>query len=236
MEKKINAASVYILDNPYSVDRRFDYYLPDELREKTSPGSFVSLPFGKGNRQMTAVVFDTFFTEEVTRLKAVTQVFDEDGLSLSGEMRKLCLFMKEQTFCTVGDAVRAMVPTGALKGMCACYRAAGKPDVTLNETAKTVYAYIADRSGDPDAGVTGEQLQKKFGRDVADPLQALVRLKPTGAAGFLKRSIRSARASTPCRRGRSSGRSTMPFRSPENARRQSWTNASARARRSSRRW
>ena len=57
-QHRYTKASVYLLDAPYSIDRPFDYFIPGELREKICLGCFVCVPFGKGNRPMTAVVFD----------------------------------------------------------------------------------------------------------------------------------------------------------------------------------
>lgn len=44
-------------------------------------------------------------------LKPVRQVLDREPL-LNDEMLELALWLKERTFCTVFDAVRAMLPTG----------------------------------------------------------------------------------------------------------------------------
>lgn len=177
-EKVFNAARVYILDAPYSIDRPFDYFVPEELRKELAVGIFVSVPFGRGNRRMTAAVFDLFFREDISELKAVDRILESGGLQLNREMRALCLFMKEQTFCTVGDAVRAAMPTGALRGMCAFYRTAGPLDAKLNEAAKLVYAAISDASCEgPDAGLTGRQIVDRFGSEARELLSALISLK-----------------------------------------------------------
>ena len=65
-KENINVAGVYILDVPYSVDKRYDYFLPEELRADARLGSFVSLPFGKGNRHCTAVIFSLEKKEDVS--------------------------------------------------------------------------------------------------------------------------------------------------------------------------
>ena len=177
-EQIMNVASVYIMDAPVNADKPYDYFLPEELRSEVCPGCFVSLPFGRGNRQCTAVVFFLKRREDVSELKAVTQVIETGGLILGEEMRELCLFMKEQTFCTVGDAVSAMVPSGALRGLCACYRTLGAPMKELNEPAKAVYALIADKTEkNREEGIGGQALVEKFGREVNDLLSSLLKLK-----------------------------------------------------------
>lgn len=176
-----NRAGVYILDVPSGIDRMFDYFVPEELREELREGMFVCVPFGRGNRAMTAVVFELSYKEDVSELKPVAQILEAGGLYLNEEMRALALFISDQTFSTVGDAVRTIVPTGCLKGLSACYRAVENTEerrTKLNETARMVYAVIADATDpeDPTVGVTGEQLGNRFGEDVTDLLAALVKL------------------------------------------------------------
>ena len=54
-------ARVYLLDTPYAIDRAFDYFIPSSMRTALCRGSFVTVPFGKGNRSRLGVVTD--FTE-----------------------------------------------------------------------------------------------------------------------------------------------------------------------------
>ena len=49
-------ARVHILDNPYSIDGAFHYYVPPYLVESVTPGVFVTVPFGRGNRKQLALV------------------------------------------------------------------------------------------------------------------------------------------------------------------------------------
>ena len=66
-------ARVYLLDAPFCIDRIYDYFIPYELREKISKGSFVSVPFGGGNRPKLAVVLD---------IAEKTDVKDDEGRKL----------------------------------------------------------------------------------------------------------------------------------------------------------
>ena len=181
MGEQHNAATVYILDVPSFLDKPYTYFLPEELRRDIKEGVFVSVPFGRGNRRMTAAVFtlETVDASEFAALKPVDSVLESGGLYLNDEMRALCLFMKAQTFCTVGEAVRAMIPTGALRGMCAFYRGTGKePAKKLNETAKLVYAAIAEATGErEDTGLSGQQIVDKFGSEAEELLSSLISLK-----------------------------------------------------------
>ncbi len=100
---------VYLTDAPYHIDRPFDYECRAELRR----GALVRVPFGKSNRLRTAVV--TSVKEEVDgeNIKPVHSVLSS-RYSLSDEMLGLCLFLKEHTLSTFGEAVRTVLPPGAL--------------------------------------------------------------------------------------------------------------------------
>ena len=107
---------VYLLDVPYHLDRPFDYAVAeDEVR----PGSIVRVPFGRANRLRYGVVaaikdapspVPAGAEVSIKPVHSVThQLFE-----LSSEMLGLCLFMKEHTLCTFGEALRAILPPGAL--------------------------------------------------------------------------------------------------------------------------
>lgn len=106
-------AKVYILDAPYSLDRPFDYSCDPTL----AVGSIVKVPFGKTNRLRLGVVTevsDSFAEErDGVKIKPVYSVTAEQ-FALSPEMLGLCLFLKSHTLCTLGEAVRAVLPPGAL--------------------------------------------------------------------------------------------------------------------------
>ena len=76
-----NIASIWLLDAPYSIDRPFDYFVPAEMRGELRLGSFVAVPFGKGNRPMTGVVFSCSYAEDASGLKSIRQIFDTEGLT-----------------------------------------------------------------------------------------------------------------------------------------------------------
>ena len=106
-------ASVYVLDIPYCIDRAYDYYLPADLRQEVERGSFVTVPFGTGNRRHMALVYDLKDTTEYKELKPILSVCPQ-SLCLSEEMIGLCTFLKEMTLCTYGDAIHAMLPSAVL--------------------------------------------------------------------------------------------------------------------------
>ena len=101
---------VYLFDVPYHIDRPFDYLCPDNVRV----GSIVRVPFGKANNIRQAVVTKIKDTAEGEGIKPISSVYD-DSLSLSEEMLELCLFMKGHTLSTFGEAVKCLLPQGALR-------------------------------------------------------------------------------------------------------------------------
>ena len=104
-------ARVHILDAPYHIDKAYDYIIPDDLRDEIRAGAFVALPFGRGSTLHKALVVEVAAEAELdeSKLKAVHSVTDRE-MALNAEQLGLCLFLKDRTFCTVGDAVRAILP------------------------------------------------------------------------------------------------------------------------------
>ena len=108
-------AGLHILKSPYHIDNEFDYFLPPHLRDEVRVGDFVTVPFGTANTREIALVVSLKASpsRELQNYKPIISVCDKQ-LSLSKEMLGLCFFMKEQTLCTIGDAVKSMLPSAAL--------------------------------------------------------------------------------------------------------------------------
>ena len=97
------SAATYAIDKPYS------YRIPAEM--ELLPGHRVSVPFGRGNRQAEGIVLSVESGSE-ENLKSVLQVLDEEPL-IDGKMLRLAAFVRERSFCTFYEAIRAMLPGGA---------------------------------------------------------------------------------------------------------------------------
>ncbi len=122
---------VYLCGVPYAADKRYDYLLPPELSQ-VKRGSILTVPFGKGNRHRAAIAA---FIEEKESAEGLKTVFsaEEERFALSEELFSLALFLREYTFCSFGDGVRALLPPALLSGRAALhmktdsyYRAADK--------------------------------------------------------------------------------------------------------------
>ena len=108
-------AGLHILKNPFHIDNCYDYFVPPDLRESLCEGDFVAVPFGNSNKREIALVISLkdFPDSDAIKCKPILSICDK-RLSLSREMLKLCLFMKEQTLCSIGDAIKVMMPSAAL--------------------------------------------------------------------------------------------------------------------------
>ena len=100
---------VYLLDVPYHIDRPFDYFFTDGVGR----GDIVRVPFGKSNSLRLGVVTLIKEGESCEGIKPVHSVA-KTRFSLNEEMLGLCLFLKEHTLCTLGEAVKTLLPPGAL--------------------------------------------------------------------------------------------------------------------------
>ena len=100
------SAATYWLDKPY------DYLSPEALSDRAVPGVRVHVPFSRGNRRTEGILLAVSEESGTDRpLKAILAVLDDSPV-LTAEQLKLAFFMRERFFCTVYDAVRAMLPAG----------------------------------------------------------------------------------------------------------------------------
>ncbi len=165
-------AGVHILDNPYCIDASYDYYIPQDLRAAVTPGVFVTVPFGHGNRKQIGLIVTTHNEATAKRIKSIAGLCSE-RICLSREMLSLCLWLHEQTLCTVGEAVRCVLPSAFMSHMVDCYRPA--PDAHVQDADKRfdtahllVFNYISARGN-----VTVNALRARFGAGVGDIVSEL---------------------------------------------------------------
>ena len=166
-------AGVYILDNPYCIDASYDYYIPQDLRAAVMPGVFVTVPFGHGNRKQIGLVATVHNEATAKRIKSIAGLCSE-RICLSGEMLALCLYLHEQTLCTVGEAVRCAVPSAAMSHLVDYYSPA--PDARAQDMDKKfdtahllVFHYIAARGN-----ASIHTLRARFGAGVGEIVAELV--------------------------------------------------------------
>lgn len=168
-------ARVYLLDVPYAIDHPYDYFIPRDLRATAVPGSFVAVPFGKSNRKQLALVTSLPAKTGFDELKPIGSSCAAN-FSLDEEMLALCLYLKEQTLCTIGDAVRCLVPPAALSKLVEYFRPAtdkiGLSVGSLSPADLFVFDYIRTRTAQSGA-VSLDALRAKFGAKVTASIAAL---------------------------------------------------------------
>ena len=104
-------AKIAVSAATYWIDKPYDYRIPAQLQGQIRPGMRVFVPFAKGNRRCEGVVLALSEESSYTKLKPILSVLDEEPV-LSEELIRLALFMRERFFCTVYDAVKAILPAG----------------------------------------------------------------------------------------------------------------------------
>ena len=134
---------VYHFDAPYS------YKIPYELEETALAGCRVMVPFGNGNRKKQGLILSVkplLEADSNVKLKSISAVLDETPL-FTDEMLKLVTWLKENTFCTLFEAARAMLPAGIGLNYVISYMANTVEESRLNKLSddeKRVYDYLKD--------------------------------------------------------------------------------------------
>ncbi|MBR6312484.1 MAG: primosomal protein N' [Oscillospiraceae bacterium] len=103
-------ASVAVDAATFTIDKLYDYAVPADLEAGTKPGVRVKAPFSKGNRQVEGFVF-AVHEGDAKGLKELRSVEDGEPL-VSKDFLELAKWMKSRFFCTLYEAVRAMLPSG----------------------------------------------------------------------------------------------------------------------------
>ena len=107
----VPVAKIAVSAATYWIDRPYDYRIPDELAARAKPGMRVYVPFSQGNRRSEGIILALSDHSDYEKLKPVQTLLDEEPV-LDEEQIKLALFMRERFFCTVYDAVKAILPAG----------------------------------------------------------------------------------------------------------------------------
>ena len=182
-----DVAKVHIIDIPYFADKLYDYYIPTELSSRVEVGSLVSVPFGGGNKRMSAIVRAVASESEYEQLKPVLSVSGGEPL-LDGEQIAMCDFLKSYTLCTFGDAARTVVPAAAFSKVTEYLetdpsKQFDASSVKLPERSVALYAYLSEHGKCPTSAVTA-----KFGEDTSKYVLPLIKAKYVLRSGEVKES------------------------------------------------
>jgi primosomal protein N' (replication factor Y) len=107
---KGNTALVAVEGTTYHFDKLYGYAVPDEMEKSARPGARVVVPFGRGNKKMRGIIAQTCVGEQ-KGLKKLFCVLDDQPL-IRPELIELAAWIKAQTFCTLYEALKLMLPAG----------------------------------------------------------------------------------------------------------------------------
>ena len=127
--ERVNIARVVVAAAPYSIDKPYDYLIPEPLSGGIRPGVRVTVPFGRGNSSSEGIVLACTTGEKTPRLKAVSSVLDEEPV-LDADGIALAFFLRQRCFCTMYEALKAILPAGLGYQMREVYSLAADPEDT----------------------------------------------------------------------------------------------------------
>ncbi len=103
---------VAVSNATFHFDKLYTYAVMPDQQNAVKLGSMVLVPFGRGSRARMGVVLACDAEPESAKLKYLFDVAPASA-SLTPELLRLVHFLKERTFCTYYEAVKAVIPYGA---------------------------------------------------------------------------------------------------------------------------
>lgn len=94
-----------------SLDRPFQYRVPDEMIADAVIGATVVIPFGKGNRKIQGYIIGLSGTSnyDVSKTKSILKV-EKQGVVAESHLLSLAYWIKENYGATMNDAIKAVMP------------------------------------------------------------------------------------------------------------------------------
>ena len=103
---------VAVSNATFHFDKLYTYAVMPDQQNAVKLGSMVLVPFGRGSRARMGVVLACDAEPESAKLKYLFDVAPASAC-LTPELLWLVHFLKERTFCTYYEAVKAVIPYGA---------------------------------------------------------------------------------------------------------------------------
>ena len=103
---------VAVSNATFHFDKLYTYAVMPAQQDAVRLGSMVLVPFGRGSRARMGMVLACDAEPESSKLKYLFDVAPASAC-LTPELLKLVYFLKERTFCTYYEAVKAVIPYGA---------------------------------------------------------------------------------------------------------------------------
>lgn len=189
---QVTIAKIAVSAATFAFDRPFSYKLPPGL-EGVQPGCRVIVPFSRGNRPCEGVVLSVCSGEDAPTLKAVLKALDAEPV-LTAEQIRLAVWMHDRFFCTVYDAVKAILPAGVWFQIRTVYRVSEgmERDTAFEACGRSKARRLALETVFAHGGSCNlEDLQAAFGgEDPANALHALVKEGVLCVEGTEKRRVK----------------------------------------------
>ncbi|MBQ9166769.1 MAG: primosomal protein N' [Oscillospiraceae bacterium] len=171
------AAATYAIDKPYT------YLVPDSFQQSIQPGLRVIVPFGRGNRRSEGVILEVREEMPEGRLKWISAILDQQPV-VDQEGIRLAIWMRDRCFCTVYDAIKAMLPAGLYYDLQDSYEisAAADPEklresIEASSLAERVYTLLQNAGG---------RMQKRALCEAFGPVDPTKGLKVLLEAGVIR--------------------------------------------------
>ncbi|GAB6169999.1 primosomal protein N' [Clostridium carnis] len=157
-------AEIILNSDALDIDKPFTYQVPYELEDSVVVGSLVKVPFGVKNNLIQGFVLNIEEKEDIKgiRIKKIKEVIYEESI-LSLDDIKLIEFIRESYLCKYIDAIRLLIPQGALKGV---KNKSRKVIIFIkdieNETLKEKYKDLLDFIKENDGVFQKSEITKKY--------------------------------------------------------------------------
>ncbi len=105
-------ANIIVNISHENLDKTFQYTVPSHLEGTVSVGDYVSIPFGKGNRQINGYVMELTDTPafDPAKQKEILSIV-KDADHVESKLLKLAAWMKERYGSTMITALKTVLPT-----------------------------------------------------------------------------------------------------------------------------
>ncbi len=134
-------AKVAVENTTIQFDKEFDYSVPERLASECEVGRRVLVPFGRGNKPRQGIITE-LCPSDADGLKEIISVPDTEAVMSRG-LFDCARFIKEHCFCTLYEAVRAMLPAGINYRLTTVYGIrSGDESLVLDEEKQRLYNYL----------------------------------------------------------------------------------------------
>lgn len=126
-----------------SLDKPYQYRIPEGMEERITAGTPVSIPFGRGNRIIKGYVIGVSDVPdwEPSRIKCIAGI-EKNGITASEQLLQLAYWIRERYGSTLNEAIKTVMPVKR------AVKAVENRYITLNtdiERAKAVLAGFREK-------------------------------------------------------------------------------------------